>query len=168
MATSELKVQEQQAEAPQAAVSPPLELPDRDVRRKRPPAVSFLLRLETLRQLGRIVTLLALDFVGLYGAILTALLLKAAVLGQFNFDVAFGETRRTIAFGYLVMILLFARSSLYASRAERPGLSRMVASLFQTTVVTLIFALVNGNRFSSYYIFYGSLFFATVYIGLLR
>jgi exopolysaccharide biosynthesis polyprenyl glycosylphosphotransferase len=168
MATSELKVQEQQAEARQPAVAPPLRLSERDVRRKRPPAITFLLRVDTLRQLARIVTLLVLDFAGLYSAILTALLIKAAALGKFDFDVAFGETRRTIAFGYLVMVLLFARSSLYASRAERPGLSRMVASLFQTTVVTLIFALVNGNRFSSYYIFYGSLFFATVYIGLLR
>ena len=35
-----------------------------------------------------------------------------------------------------------------------------MASLFQVTVVALVFAVVNGDHFSSYYVFYGSLFFA--------
>ena len=37
-------------------------------------------------------------------------------------------------------VLLFARSGLYAERAQRPGLARIVSSLFQVTVVSLIFA----------------------------
>jgi exopolysaccharide biosynthesis polyprenyl glycosylphosphotransferase len=40
--------------------------------------------------------------------------------------------------------------------------------LFQATVIALVFALANGDHFSSYYIFYGSLFFGTVYITGLR
>ena len=40
-------------------------LPSVDVRRKRPPALSFLLRMETLRRRARVVSLLALDFAGL-------------------------------------------------------------------------------------------------------
>ena len=48
-----------------------------DVRRKRPPALSFLLRAQTLRNLVRIGTLLALDFAGLFAAIFTALMVKA-------------------------------------------------------------------------------------------
>jgi exopolysaccharide biosynthesis polyprenyl glycosylphosphotransferase len=158
---------EEQARAESAAPAA-LRLPERDVRRKRPPALSFLLRMETLRRLGRIASLMALDFVGVYAAILTALVLKGAILGELDWSAAWHETRHTVAFAYLVTVLLFARSSLYAARAERPGLSRIVACLFQVTVVALIFAVVNGQRFSSYYIFYGSLFFATVYIGLLR
>ena len=35
---------------------------ERDVRRKRPPALSFLLRMDTLRRVARVVSLLALDF----------------------------------------------------------------------------------------------------------
>ena len=35
-------------------------------------------------------------------------------------------------------------------------------------MVALLFALLSGHRFSSYYIFYSSLFFATVYVGSLR
>ena len=48
-----------------------------DVRRKRPPLLSFLLRAETLRNVVRVVTLLALDFAGVFAAIFTALMLKA-------------------------------------------------------------------------------------------
>ena len=62
-----------------------------------------------------------------------------------------------VAFAYLVTVLLFARSGLYAERAQRPGLPRIVSSLFQVTVVALVFALVNGEQYSSYYIFYGTL-----------
>ena len=64
--------------------------------------------------------------------------------------------------------LLFARSGLYAERAQRPGLPKIVTSLFQVTVVALIFAVVNGEQYSSYYIFYGTLFFAIVYVGSIR
>jgi exopolysaccharide biosynthesis polyprenyl glycosylphosphotransferase len=145
-----------------------LRLPRSDVRRKRPPALSFLLRMETLRTLARIGSLLALDFAGVFLAIFTALTIKGIVRDDFVAHDVFAQTRHTVAFAYLVTALLFARSSLYANRAQRPGLSRIVACLFQVTVVALIFALVNGEHFSSYYIFYGSLFFAIVYVGSFR
>ena len=44
----------------------------------------------------------------------------------------------------------------------------MIATLFQATVISLIFALVTGTKFNSYWIFYGSLFFGAVYISSLR
>ena len=65
-------------------------------------------------------------------------------------------------------VLLFARSGLYAERAQRPGLARIVSSLFQVTVVSLIFALVNDQQYSSYYIFYGTFFFAVIILGSAR
>jgi exopolysaccharide biosynthesis polyprenyl glycosylphosphotransferase len=145
-----------------------LALVDRDVRRKRPPALSFLLRLDTLRRLTRIVILLALDLAGVFLAILTALGLKAVVLGAWDLPVSFNQTKDYVVFAFLVTALLFARSGLYASRAERPGLTRIVSSLFQVTVVAFAFAVVNGEQFSSYYIFYGSLFFAVVFVSVLR
>jgi exopolysaccharide biosynthesis polyprenyl glycosylphosphotransferase len=144
-------------------------LPAVDVRRKRPPALSFLLRMETVRRALRVLTLLAIDFAGLYAALFTALMLKVVLTEDvWAWDAVLEETRRTIAFAYLVTALLFARSGLYAARAERPGLPKIVTSLFQVTVLALIFALVNGERYSSYYIFYGTLSFAVVYVGLLR
>jgi exopolysaccharide biosynthesis polyprenyl glycosylphosphotransferase len=147
-------------------------LPERDVRRKRPPALSFLLRLVTLRKLLRVVSLLALDFAGLWLALCTALLLKALVKGDDGLStaahLAAGQARHYIAFAYLVTALLFARSELYADRPRRPGLTGIVSSLFQVTVVALVFALVSGYEFSSYYLFYATLAFAIVFVSTLR
>src|SRR5262249_41029245 len=142
--------------------------PEYDVRRKRPPALSFLLRWETLRRAGRVLSLLALDFVAVFGAILTALCLKAAVKNAWDFQVSFEQAKHYDALAFLVTALLFARSGLYAGRAERPGLVRIASSLFQTTVVIGLFAIVNGEEFSSYYIFYGTLLFAVAFVSLLR
>ncbi len=59
---------------------------DRDMRSKRPPAMSLLLRMDTARRAGRVISLLALDFVGVALAIYTALVLKEVVLGNFERD----------------------------------------------------------------------------------
>ncbi len=150
---------------------PPLEfeLRHRDVRRKRPPMLSFLLRLDTLRRAARVVSLLLLDFFGIFFGILTALMIKAVVLVE-NPDlrVQVGATEEIVNFAYLVTVLLFARSGLYSARGERPGLTRIVSSLFQVMVVALVFSLANGDTFSSYYIFYGSLVFGVIIVSLLR
>jgi exopolysaccharide biosynthesis polyprenyl glycosylphosphotransferase len=144
-------------------------LPPIDVRRKRPPALSFLLRLETLRRAARVGSLLVLDFAGLLAALVVALMVKAVIKEHtWAWSESFDEARHSLAFAYLVTVLLFARSGLYAQRAARPGLSRIIASLFETTIVALIFALVNGEDYSSYYIFYGTFAFAVIIIGSLR
>jgi exopolysaccharide biosynthesis polyprenyl glycosylphosphotransferase len=155
----------------QQQTAPPA-LPERDVRRKRPPALSFLVRLETLRKLLRIVSLLALDFAGIWSALFTALLLKALIKSGLGLSagahLAAGQTRDSLAFAYLLTVLLFARSDLYADRPRRPGMTRIVGSLFQVMVVALVFALASGHHFSSFYIFYGTLVFATLFISVLR
>src|SRR5271166_2548708 len=142
--------------------------PDHDIRRKRPPALSFLLRMTTLRRFARVVSLLALDFAGVALAIFTALVVKEAVHGSVNASNAVHGTKQFLAFAYLLTALLFARSGLYAERAVRPGLSRIVGSLFEVAFVALIFAVVSGEHFSSYYLFYGSLAFALLYVSSLR
>src|SRR5215207_9630827 len=157
---------EEHAAAPTSAH---VALPPIDIRRKRPPALSFLLRLDTLRRIARVLSLLALDFAGIFAAILTALMVKAVVRDDtWAWEASLDETRESVAFAYLVTALLFARSSLYAERAQRPGLPRIVSSLFQVTVVALIFALVNGEQYSSYYIFYGTLCFGVAYVSTIR
>jgi exopolysaccharide biosynthesis polyprenyl glycosylphosphotransferase len=141
---------------------------DRDMRRKRPPVLSFLLRMSTARRVARVFSLLGLDFVALALAIFTALILKAAVFDRVDFHAALRETERILPFAYLLTALLFARSGLYAARSLRPGLSRIVGSLFQVAFVALLFAVVSGEHFSSYYLFYGSLAFALLYVSSLR
>jgi len=147
----------------------PLPLPAQDVRRKKPPVLSFLLRMETLRRALRFVSLLAVDYAGLFAALFTALMVKTLVQGRVDpWSASYGQASDTIAFAYLITALLFARSGLYAHRAQRPGLPKIVSSLFQTTLVAFIFALVNGGHYSSYYIFYGTLAFAILYVGSFR
>jgi exopolysaccharide biosynthesis polyprenyl glycosylphosphotransferase len=156
-------------ERPPVALPAPPSLPPVDIRRKRPPALSFLLRWATLRRLARVATLLTLDFAGVVAAIVTALMVKAVVRdGDWAWTETLNETWDTVPFAYLVTALLFARSGLYADRAVRPGLQRIVSSLFQVTVLALVFALVNGEEYSSYYIFYGTLVFAIAYVSGLR
>ncbi|HMD57770.1 MAG TPA: sugar transferase [Solirubrobacteraceae bacterium] len=144
------------------------ELADRDIRSRHVPLLSFLLRTSTMRRVGRLIALPALDFVGLALAIFTALVLKEAVHGTVEPGRALHGSEKFLPFAYLLTALLFARSGLYAERALRPGLSRIVGSLFQVAVVAVIFALVNGEHFSSYYLFYGSLAFAIFYVATLR
>ena len=142
---------------------------DRDMRAKRPAALAFLLRMDTARRLARVVSLLALDFLGVALAIFTALLLKAEVRGTASAtSMAVKETRDLVALAYLITALLFARSGLYADRSQRPGLTRVVACLFQVTVLLALLAVAQGGHFSSYYLFYGSFGFAVLYVALLR
>ena len=148
--------------------APVAEPAERDIRSRPPLVLSFLLRFSTLRRVGRVLTLLGLDFVGVALAIFTALVLKEAVHGPIKPENALHGTESFLPFAYLLTALLFARSGLYAERGLRPGLSRIVGSLFQVAFVALIFAVVNGEHFSSYYLFYGSLAFAIFYVSSLR
>ncbi|HUB73686.1 MAG TPA: sugar transferase [Solirubrobacteraceae bacterium] len=141
---------------------------DHDIRRKRPPALALALRMSTAWRLARVTTLLALDFVGVALAIVTALVLKEALHGPVTLSRSVETTKEFLPFAYLLTALLFARSGLYAQRGMRPGLSRIVGSLFQVAFVALIFAVVSGEHFSSYYLFYGSLAFAVFYVSSLR
>ena len=143
-------------------------LPDRDVRAGTAPVLRGLMRMETLRRALRVLGLAALDVAGMFLAIWTALLIKTAfrnpdVVGR-QFDAA-GEFAPLAC---LVMLLLFARSGLYRDRPQRPGFATVISSLFQVTVVILIYAEIEGFEFSSYYIFYGSLFFALIYVSSFR
>ena len=149
-------------------VEPAIALPERDVRAVRPKALSSILRFETMRRLARVLTLGALDVSALFLAIWTALAIKTAIVSPEALGITFDQTTDVAPLACLVMLLLFARSDLYRDRAQRPGFSRVISSLFQVTLVILIYAEIQGEEFQSYYIFYGSLFFALVYVSALR
>jgi exopolysaccharide biosynthesis polyprenyl glycosylphosphotransferase len=144
--------------------SAPVVLPPRDVRARKP----LLLRLETGRTIVRVATLVTLDVVGVFLAIWTALEVKAALRGKSDIVLSFHQAWDVAPLACLVTILLFARSRLYGPRAIRPGFARVIGSLFQVMIVSLIYGVVEGGQFSSYYIFYGSLFFALIYVSAFR
>jgi len=137
----------------------------RDVRAPRPQLLGTLVRAQTIGRLGRLVSLLALDFGALWAAIFSALTLKELIKGDFVFEKVSGTTWEYLPFVFLVTALMFARSDLYGPREERPGLTAIVAGLFWVAVMSLAFALVNGLEFQSYYIFYGGLFLGVVWVG---
>jgi exopolysaccharide biosynthesis polyprenyl glycosylphosphotransferase len=146
----------------------PVDLPARDVRAGSMPLLKGVLRLQMVRRGARILTLAALDVAGMFLAIWTALAIKAAVRAPGILDATFAQTKEYAPLACLVMLLLFARSGLYRDRGQRPGFATLISALFQVTLVILVYAVIEGHEFSSYYIFYGSLFFALVYVSSFR
>ena len=98
----------------------PVALPERDVRAGRP-VLNSVLRFDTVRAVARIATLGALDLSGLFLAIYTALLVKAAISSPDQVGQMWAQAKEYFPLGGLVMLLLFARSGLYRERAQRPG-----------------------------------------------
>ena len=146
----------------------PAILPSRDVRARSAPFLGGLLRFETLRRLARVITLATLDVVGMFLAIWTALAIKTVIRDPTVLDRTFDQAQDYAPLACLVMLLLFARSGLYRDRPQRPGFATLISSLFQVTVVILLYAVIEGFEFSSYYIFYGTLFFALLYVSSMR
>ncbi|MGI9081723.1 MAG: sugar transferase [Thermoleophilaceae bacterium] len=146
----------------------PVDLPSRDVRAGSVPMLGGLLRVETLRRGGRVLALAVLDVLGMFMAIWTALAIKTVVISPEVLDRTYAQAKDVAPLACLVMLLLFARSGLYRERVQRPGLATVISSLVQVTVVIALYAVIEGAEFSSYYIFYGSLFFALVYVSSLR
>ena len=102
MAVSPVK-REDVGEAPQNSTVVDFPFPAHDVRRKRPPLLSFLLRMDTMRRVGRMVVLLALDVLALFLAIFTALCFKAAVRSHVEWAVAYHQTRHIVTLAALVV-----------------------------------------------------------------
>jgi exopolysaccharide biosynthesis polyprenyl glycosylphosphotransferase len=146
----------------------PVSLPDRDVRAGSAPLLRGILRFETLRRGARVLGLAGLDVAGMFLAIWTALVIKTLVRSPDVLERTYGQAKDVAPLACLVMLLLFARSGLYRDRAQRPGFATVISSLFQVTVVIMLYAVTEGYDFNSYYIFYGSLFFALVYVSALR
>jgi exopolysaccharide biosynthesis polyprenyl glycosylphosphotransferase len=147
---------------------PSAALPERDVRAPQPGILGTVLRLEAPRRLARVALLGALDVSALFLAIWTAQAIKALAVAPQHLDRTLGQSEDVAPLASLVMLLLFARSGLYRDRPQRPGFTKVIASLFETTLVIFLYAVVEGYDFHSYWIFYGSLFFALIYVSAFR
>ncbi|MDQ8043599.1 MAG: sugar transferase [Solirubrobacteraceae bacterium] len=140
----------------------------RDRRNTRPPVLAFLLRAYTFRALGRIASLLIVDGIAIFAALFIALSFKAVVKDAWSLHNEITGAKQYFAFTYLLAVLLFSRSDLYAQRGARPGSSKVVACLFQVTIVAVIYAVASGQEFNSFYIFYGTLFFSVAIVVSMR
>ncbi len=141
-------------------------LPDaRDVRAKRPPLLKTLFQRAALTRFANSLVLMAIDLLLLFAAIVIALVLKSLALGHgLQIDLWIGQAENMAPFASLVMVLLFLGDGLYRPLGARPGAARILGSLFKVTLVTLLFAEINGYEFSSYYIFFSTLTIASVLI----
>ncbi|MCX6389802.1 MAG: sugar transferase [Solirubrobacterales bacterium] len=140
----------------------------RDMRSHRAPLLARLLRGHTFRAVTRVLSLLVCDYLAIAIALVSWLSLKAALKDSFHWEEVRGLVDSYLTFAFVVAVLLFARNDLYRERARRPGLPGIAKALFETAVIALIFALANGEKFSSYSVFYGTLAFAIITVTLFR
>jgi exopolysaccharide biosynthesis polyprenyl glycosylphosphotransferase len=140
----------------------------RDIRARTPYLIVLLASRDGYRKLARTATLLILDLFGIAAAIWSALAVKALVGGDFELAQLASGTWDYLPFAFLITALLFAHAGLYGARETRPGFAKTITALFQAAVISLIFALVSGSTFSTYWVFYGGLVFAALYVCGLR
>src|SRR3954452_14095364 len=96
--------------APTVAPVADLALAERDLGARRPPVLGFLLRWDSLRRAGRVVTLLALDLAAIFLAIFTGPSPKALVRRTYDGHACWQQARDSAPFAFFAASLLFARS----------------------------------------------------------
>ncbi|MFY9489060.1 MAG: sugar transferase [Solirubrobacterales bacterium] len=137
----------------------------RDVRARRPALISMMFQRSTLTRVANTIVLAALDLALLFAALVIALVTKNIGIGsEVKLDDSVDYAINVLPFAALVMLLLFTGDGLYKARHLRPGSARILGSLFKVTLVTLVFAVIEGERFNSYYIFYSTFLTAAVLI----
>src|SRR5262245_26158053 len=105
-----------------------------------------------IRRGASVVALVVLDLVGLVLGVYTALTLRAFVYGN---DVTQWGLRWKVETDWLpfltvITVLVFWRAGLYTERERRTGFGRILASLALVAVITLIFTIGTGHKFSTY------------------
>ncbi|MFT4049291.1 MAG: sugar transferase [Solirubrobacterales bacterium] len=148
-----------------SAALPPDPIDSRDVRAQRRGLFAMLFERGLLLRFANGVVLAAIDLVLLFASLMIALRVKTLFTGDTStFDNSYDYAVRVLPFAALVMLLLFAGDGLYKPRNLRPGAARILGALFKVTLVTLAFALIEGERFQSYYVFWGTFIVASALI----
>jgi exopolysaccharide biosynthesis polyprenyl glycosylphosphotransferase len=141
-----------------------------DIRSSRPYFLSAHPIGAAARRLASIASLIALDLIGLTLGVYCALALRDFVYGDGTplWGVLWKAETDWLPFLTLVTVLVFSQAGLYAERERRPGFGRVVGSLVLVGVITMIFALGTGHRFSTYGLAPTAIIFSSICIGLLR
>lgn len=137
----------------------------RDVRAKRRGLLRMLFDRGLLLRAANGLLLALMDLALLFASLLIALRVKTWVTTDATtLSTSIDYARDVLPFAALVMLLLFAGDGLYRPRNLRPGSAQLMGSLFKVTLVTLAFAVIEGERFQSYYVFWGTFIVASVLI----
>jgi exopolysaccharide biosynthesis polyprenyl glycosylphosphotransferase len=141
-----------------------------DIRRSRPYFLSPDPLAAAARRAASIAALIVLDLIGLTLGVYGALALRDLVYGNGTplWGVLWRAETEWLPFLTLVTALVFWQAGLYAERERRAGFGRIVGSLLLVGVITLIFALGTGHRFSTYGLAPTAIVLSSLCIGLLR
>jgi exopolysaccharide biosynthesis polyprenyl glycosylphosphotransferase len=165
MTPSTLPEQQDRSAFEHSNALPPEGFGQRDVRAKRQRVLAILFDRHLLMRFANGVALAAMDLILLFASLIIALRVKTIVTTDAtSLRESYDYARDVLPFAALAMLLLFSGDGLYRPRNLRPGSAQIMGSLFKVTVVTLIFALIEGAHFQSYYVFWATFIVASVLI----
>ncbi|HET7856200.1 MAG TPA: hypothetical protein VFL41_07055, partial [Gaiellaceae bacterium] len=139
-----------------------------DIRSARPlvlgsPVTAFV------RRALSIVSLIALDLVGLTLGLYGAFVLRAVYYGD---EILWGALWRAesewLPFLALVMLLVFWRAGLYAERERRGGGGKIIGSLILVGLVGVAYGVGTNREFGTYGLAPTAVVLTAVFVGLLR
>ena len=141
-----------------------------DIRSSRPYFLTAHPIASVARRTASIASLIALDLIGITLGVYGALAARELVYGRGTplWGVLWKAETEWLPFLTLVTALVFWQAGLYAERERRGGFGRIIGSLVLIAVITMIFALGTGHRFSTYGLAPTAVVLASVCIGLLR
>jgi exopolysaccharide biosynthesis polyprenyl glycosylphosphotransferase len=159
--------------APRAPATPPSRANPQalgDIRSSRPYLLTAQPLVSVARRAASIASLIVIDLVGLTLGVYAALALRDVVYGADTvlWGVLWKAETDWLPFLTLVTVLVFWQAGLYAGRERRAGFGRVVGSLVLIGVITMIFALGTGHRFSTYGLVPTAIVLSALCIGLLR
>jgi exopolysaccharide biosynthesis polyprenyl glycosylphosphotransferase len=158
--------------APASTPSPPASGREAtgDIRSTRPYFLTARPLMSVVRRGASIASLIVLDLVGLTRGVYLALALRDLVYGADTvlWGVLWKAETDWLPFLTLVTVLVFWQAGLYAERERRAGFGRVVGSLVLVGVITMIFALGTGHRFSTFGLVPTAIILSAICIGLLR
>ena len=123
-----------------------------------------------LRRSLSVVSLAALDILGLALGVYGALVLRSVVYGETVFWNLLWETgpREWLPFLIPITLLVFFQAGLYAARERRPGPGRVLASLVVVALIVLAFGLGTDYDFQTTGLIPTAVVTTALAIGLLR
>ena len=143
--------------------------PAADIRSARPAFFQPTPLKALARRLLSVTALVVIDLASVALALYGGLVLKEAYRGHTPlWGILWQAERDWMPFIGLITVLVFWRNGLYATREARSGIGRVVSSFVLVAVVTFVFAVGTGHRFSTFLIFPTTLVLAIVLDGLLR
>jgi exopolysaccharide biosynthesis polyprenyl glycosylphosphotransferase len=113
--------------------------------------------------------LLLIDITAVTLGLFTALAGKLVLQGDaVDMGAVWATERKALPVAALTLLLVFAKNRLYGPRDQRGGAARVLSSTALATVVVAVVVLAAGWRFETYYIFYSSWFFISLFVLALR